>query len=311
MVYIRDAAATGGVLAFDSIFTTSAFLNANAPYQLRGANFEFPRVLAGRTLNTYIGLYMEAPQAGGGTTTNAFAMVTEPGAGNVGINTTSPLDPLHVVGVVRATGGVRFGDGSLQTTAGGGDITAVNTAAGTGLQGGATTGDANLSLLTSCAANQILKWTGTAWACAADAGTVTSITAGAGLTGGTITGSGTITMAPPQRTRAITYLAGCDNCSTLVTADSQRNFFPNVIGSMTVTSVACFSDAGSPVVNLQRNGGPANILNQDLTCSTTGNSTTSFTAEANLILNDRLDFVLVSNTGSAKRITLSIQTTVN
>jgi hypothetical protein len=120
MVYIRDGAATGGVLAFDSIFTTSAFLNANAPYILRGANFEFPRVTSGRTLSTYFGLYMEAPQPANGTVTNSFAMVTEPGAGNVGINTTAPLDALHVVGVVRATGGIRFADGTLQ-------ISAVNT----------------------------------------------------------------------------------------------------------------------------------------------------------------------------------------
>jgi len=41
-----------------------------------------------------------------------------------------------------------------------------------------------------CTAGQILKYNGTAWACAADAtgggGGVTSITAGTGLTGGTI-----------------------------------------------------------------------------------------------------------------------------
>ena len=38
----------------------------------------------------------------------------------------------------------------------------------------------------ACATNQIPKWNGSAWACAA-AGTVTSIVAGAGLTAGTIT----------------------------------------------------------------------------------------------------------------------------
>lgn len=50
----------------------------------------------------------------------------------------------------------------------------------------------------ACAADQVPKWSGTAWTCAADAsnaGTVTSITAGAGLTGGTITGAGAIGIA--------------------------------------------------------------------------------------------------------------------
>jgi hypothetical protein len=177
MVYIRDAAATGGVLAFDSIFTTSAFLNANAPYQLRGANFEFPRVLAGRTLNTYIGLYMEAPQAGGGTTTNAFALVTEPGAGNVGINTTSPLDPLHVVGVVRATGGVRFNDGSLQTTATTPGVTSVT--AGAGLTGGTITGTGTVAFDTTFGDARYLRLSG---------GTLTG-----GLSGTSATLAGTFT----------------------------------------------------------------------------------------------------------------------
>jgi hypothetical protein len=59
-----------------------------------------------------------------------------------------------------------------------GDITAVNTAAGSGLTGGAASGAANLSLMT-CTANQVLKWNGGAWGCAAD--TNTTYTAGTGL----------------------------------------------------------------------------------------------------------------------------------
>jgi len=59
--------------------------------------------------------------------------------------------------------------------------------AGSGLSGGGTTGDVTLGLTGSCATNQILKWNGASWVCAADAnsgGTVTSVgaTAGGGIT---------------------------------------------------------------------------------------------------------------------------------
>jgi hypothetical protein len=153
MVYIRDAAATGGVLAFDSIFTTSAFLNADAPYQLRGANMEFPRVAAGKTLGTYIGLYLEGPQAGSGVVTNKYALLTEPGAGNVGLGTTSPASPLTVTGIIESTaGGFKFPDGTTQTTAatgGGGAGTVTSVATGTGLTGGPITNSGTIAIDTA------------------------------------------------------------------------------------------------------------------------------------------------------------------
>jgi hypothetical protein len=78
-----------------------------------------------------------------------------------------------------------------------GDITAVNTAAGSGLSGGETQGDVNLRLLDGCNNGEVLKRVSGAWACAADAaggGTVTSLTEGTGidLTPNTITTTGSI-----------------------------------------------------------------------------------------------------------------------
>jgi hypothetical protein len=79
---------------------------------------------------------------------------------------------------------------------GGGGITGITTANGSGLIGGGTSGTLNLSLTNACAANQVLQWSGSAWACAsAGTGTVTSVGSGTGLTGGPITGSGTLSLA--------------------------------------------------------------------------------------------------------------------
>ena len=69
--------------------------------------------------------------------------------------------------------------------AGGGTVSGVTTASGSGLAGGGTNGTLDLTLTHSCAANQVLQWNGSAWACAAaGTGTITGVTAGAGLLGG-------------------------------------------------------------------------------------------------------------------------------
>jgi hypothetical protein len=78
---------------------------------------------------------------------------------------------------------------------GGSGITGINTAAGSGLIGGGTSGTLNLSLTNTCAAKQVLQWSGSAWACAsAGTGTITGVTAGTDLTGGGTSGNVTLNL---------------------------------------------------------------------------------------------------------------------
>ena len=111
--------------------------------------------------------------------------------------------------------------------------------------------------------------------------------------------------------RGINYLAGCDNCSLLTDADDQETIYQNVIGPILITSVKCFSDAGTPTINLQRDDGtPANILTTNLPCTTGGATGTIDTNEDNLSLNDKIDFVMVTAGGVAKRVTVVIKIVV-
>jgi trimeric autotransporter adhesin len=65
--------------------------------------------------------------------------------------------------------------------------------AGPGLTGGGTKGAVKVSMLTSCAKNQVLQWNGSTWVCSsAGTGTITGVTAGTDLTGGGT--GGTVTL---------------------------------------------------------------------------------------------------------------------
>jgi hypothetical protein len=61
------------------------------------------------------------------------------------------------------------GSGQVLVHLSGGDITAVGTAAGSGLTGGKDNGAASLALdSTGCSSGGVLKWNGTSWSCGSD-----------------------------------------------------------------------------------------------------------------------------------------------
>jgi trimeric autotransporter adhesin len=301
--------------------------------------------------NTFLGF-----QSGPGTSTqlsNATAiganalvncnncMVLGDSTVNVGIGTSNPGQKLSVVGMIESTtGGFKFPDGTVQTTAASGGGTVTSVTAGAGLSASPTnpiTSSGTFSIATAGVTNSML------------ASSSVTVNAGTGLTGGgavtlgnsltlnntgvlsfngrpglvtptagdysfsQISGATTSAQLPAASlVRAITYLAGCDSCSLLTTADSQNTIFLNLIGSMTINSVTCFSDAGAPTVNIQRNqaGTLTNILSANLTCSTAGATSSSFSTSV-ISLNDSLNFIMATADGVAKRVTVIIKATVN
>ncbi len=198
----------------------------------------------------------------------------------------------------QLTDGLALGSGTRNTPAAvqsfllagcgatGGTVTSIT--AGTGLTGGTitTTGTINLAATqlmptTACATNQIPKWNGTAWACAADgagsAGTVTNVATGAGLTGGPISTTGTINLAGtqllPTVACATNQIAKWNGSAWACAADATG-------GSGTVTGIATGIGLG---------GGPittAGTINIDPTFrlpqSCTANQFARFNASTNL-----------------------------
>jgi hypothetical protein len=216
MAYIRDAAATGAVTAFDSIFTMTPVINGNAPYTLVGLNVEGPTIASGKTLSTYYGAILGAP-SGSGTATSHYALVTQAGAGNVGINTLAPTSPLTVVGTIESTsGGFKFPDASTQTTAG-------------------------IPFVNGCANGNVLGWNGAAWVCApaATGSGVTGVNASLGVNGSIGNGLLTLTGDTTYLQRRVSGTCAAGSAVATVNADGTVTCqtVTGGSGSGTVTSV--------------------------------------------------------------------------
>src|SRR5271157_1556989 len=115
-----------------------------------------------------------------------------------------------------------------------GAITGVTTASGSGLTGGGTSGTLNLSLTKSCAANQVLQWNGSAWACAsAGTGTITGVTAGTDLTGGGTSGNVTLSLNTAATNALYAQLGAANTFSSQQTATVGTGDGPAIYGNQT------------------------------------------------------------------------------
>jgi len=114
---------------------------------------------------------------------------------------------------------------------GGGTITGITTASGSGLTGGGNSGTLSLGLTNTCATNQVLNWNGSSWACSSTGtGTVTSVGISAPasdfvVSGSPVTGSGTLnlgwTVAPTSNSIG----------NSIVKRDASGNFYAGVISA--------------------------------------------------------------------------------
>jgi hypothetical protein len=261
-----------------------------------------------------------AAQAAAGTPT-----LTLPNAsGTFAVSASSPL-------VLSATTGAltcpTCGTGS-------GTVTQVDT--GTGLTGGPVTSTGTIALAnttvtpgTYTAANVTVDQQGRITAASSNTiptsptfqtnGTNNSSQTTLNLTNGTgITvtnpagGQAQIAMKAPQNTRAICYVAGADNSTApvLTTNDSQKSFFNNLIGAMTITSATCQVDAGSVTMNVQKNNLASAITTSVACTSAPGTWQTLTVSGTSLGLGDSLDLSIAGVT-TAKRLTVCLAGTVN
>lgn len=115
-------------------------------------------------------------------------------------------------------------------------------------------------------------------------------------------------------TKVFGFIMGSDTGTALGDTADQADIWANTLGQgVHITKVTCYCDGGTPTVNIQRNdGSAASILSSNLSCATSGASSTSFTSGEDAIADThRINYITVSAGGTAKRISIFVNYTLD
>jgi TGF-beta propeptide len=157
--------------------------------------------------------------------------------------------------------------------AGGGGITGITTAGGSGLIGGGASGTLSLSLTNACAANQVLQWNGTAWVCAVlkGSGTITGVTAGTDLTGGGTSGNVTLSLNTAATNALYAQLAANNTFSGAQTINNTTLISgTNSFGELQVTNSTSSGGAAAIYGNASATGTGNTIGVEGFSSATSG-----------------------------------------
>jgi len=153
----------------------------------------------------------------------------------------------------------------------GSGISGIDTASGSGLIGGGTSGTLNLSLTNTCATNQVLQWNGTSWVCASvGTGTITGVTAGSDLSGGGTSGNVTLSLNTTATNALYAQLAAANTFSGVQTINNTTLITgANSSGVLEVTNT--LTSGSAPAVSGTTNSTNASGL-KGIASATTGTS---------------------------------------
>ncbi|MGB8979384.1 MAG: DNRLRE domain-containing protein, partial [Terriglobales bacterium] len=154
----------------------------------------------------------------------------------------------------------------------GGGITGIDTASGSGLIGGGTSGTLNLSLTNTCATSQVLQWNGTSWLCASvGTGTITGVIAGTDLTGGGTSGNVTLNLNTSATNALYAQLAAANTFSGVQTINN-TTFITGANSSGVLEVTNTLSSGSAPAVVGTTNSTNASGL-KGIASATSGTST--------------------------------------